>query len=232
MTWKKCRDVIAGEEAVKLARDTYLPRSGGMEDDEYDELIGRAEFFNATGRTLDGLHGMLFRINPTIGEKNEEKEYKDYFENVDGKGRDLKQFISDSVKDILTTGWGGILVDAPQNGDKISQGEAEKNNVYPYLAYYRAEDIPNWRTETRGRVEVIILVVLQECEFVVSEDGFDVVRHDKKRVLDLDAEHNNDYRQRVYIDGTLDSTTYPAMFGKHMKFIPFYFPSTHPEEPM
>jgi hypothetical protein len=232
MTWKKCRDVIAGEEAVKLARDTYLPRSGGMEDDEYDELIGRAEFFNATGRTLDGLHGMLFRINPTIGEKNEEKKYKDYFENVDGKGRDLKQFISDSVKDILTTGWGGILVEAPQNGDKISQGEAEKNNVYPYLAYYRAEDIPNWRTETRGRVEVIILVVLQECEFVVSEDGFDVVRHDKKRVLDLDAERNNFYRQRVYIDGKLDSVTYPTMFGKPMKFIPFYFSSTHPEEPM
>jgi hypothetical protein len=204
-----------------------------MEDDEYNELIGRAEFFNATGRTLDGLHGMLLRINPTIGQNNDNvKKYDKYLKNVDGKGRTLPQFISDSIKDILTTGWGGILVDAPQNGDKMSQGEAENNDIYPCLAYYRAEDIPNWRTETRGRTEVLVLVVLQEWEFVVSEDGFDVVRHDKKRVLDFDAEQNNIYRQRVYIDGKLDSVTYPIMFGKHMKFIPFYFSSTHPEEPM
>jgi hypothetical protein len=204
-----------------------------MEDDEYDEYIGRAEFFNATGRTLEGLHGMLFRLDPTIGvNRGDSEKYDDYLKNVDGKGKTIKQFISDSVKDQLATNWGGVLVDAPKDGDKISKGDAEKNDIYPYLAYYRAEDIIKWRSETRGRAEVIVLVVLQEWEPTISEDGFDVILKDRKRVLDFDTANGNIYRQRIFIEGKIAGTYYPQMSGKPMNFIPFYFPSIQPEKPM
>ena len=72
--WKRCRDVIAGKDALLqngLSRerftgslhspnfnvDVYLPRLVNQTDQEYMAYSDRAGFFNATGRTLDALTG-------------------------------------------------------------------------------------------------------------------------------------------------------------------------------
>jgi len=62
--WKRNRDVLAGEDAVKAAGEKYLPRIGAQTDVEYQAYLKRASFFNATARTHDGLTGMQFRKTP------------------------------------------------------------------------------------------------------------------------------------------------------------------------
>ena len=65
-TWLRARDVIAGEDAVKLGGIKYLPRLDSQNDDEYLGYKSRAGFFNATSRTSDGFLGRLFRRDPEV----------------------------------------------------------------------------------------------------------------------------------------------------------------------
>ncbi|HTD67749.1 MAG TPA: hypothetical protein VK846_14585, partial [Candidatus Limnocylindria bacterium] len=64
--WARARDVIAGEDAVKAAREKYLPRLDSQTDAEFDAYRARASFFNATARTADGYSGQIFRRSPFI----------------------------------------------------------------------------------------------------------------------------------------------------------------------
>ena len=51
--WQRARDVLAGEDAVKAAREKYLPRLDSQSDEEYVSYRKRAAFFNATARTAE-----------------------------------------------------------------------------------------------------------------------------------------------------------------------------------
>ncbi len=64
--WQRCRDVIDGEETVKERGEDYLPKPAGQTDDDYEAYKTRALFYNATGRTLDAMVGMVFRKAPEI----------------------------------------------------------------------------------------------------------------------------------------------------------------------
>lgn len=206
-----------------------MPKPEGMSDSDYYSYMNRAEFFNATGRTLDGLHGMMFRVNPLI---EHDSGFEQYLENVDKKDNSFTQFISDCAYSALQVGFGGVLIDAPQGADEISVREAERRKEFPYLAYYKAEDIINWRYVSSGRGEVLSLVVLRESVTVSENDEFSQKTEILYRVLDL---HENVYRQRLLREnGTeVQAEVYPLKFGKPLPYIPFYFlPSKTPEKPI
>lgn len=228
--WKKCRDAIAGEDDVKSNGQTYLPKPSGMDDEDYKGYLCRAQFFNASGRTLDGLNGMLNRKESivTVPEGMEK-----YLKNVDGKGHSMKQFIAHVCKDALTTGWGGILVDMPPSEGNRSQADFEKNGLYAYMVYYKAEAITKYRWQTEGRSSSIKYVILKEPTEVDASGEFDTETKDYWRVLKVDDKGN--YRQTLYNDkleiiGDLN----PKLKGKFFKEIPFSFVSmnSEPEEPL
>jgi len=50
--WQKCRDAFDGGEAVKARGETYLPKLGGQNSDDYDAYLERALYYNATARLL------------------------------------------------------------------------------------------------------------------------------------------------------------------------------------
>ena len=60
--WQRCRDCFEGSDAVKARGVDYLPSVAS----DYDAYIKRAEFYNATARTVMGLLGAVFRSAPTI----------------------------------------------------------------------------------------------------------------------------------------------------------------------
>lgn len=227
-----CRDAIEGEDAVKGAarRENYLPKPDGMSDAEYTGYVKRAEFCPFAGRTLAGVHGLMFRKQVDVKlPKGSEK----YIENVDGKGSTFYSFVSESSKDCMITGWGGFLIDAPI-AEGVSQREAEQNEIYPYIVFYRAEQILNVQTRNVGRREIVSLIVLKEVVEKISEkDRFAVIREDRYRVLELDE--NNYYKQTLYNkDSDIISEIYPKRAGKLVSgHIPFFFaPAEKPASPM
>ena len=225
-----CRDAVEGENSIKgERRENYLPKPDGMSDIEYNGYVTRAEFCPFAGRTLEGVHGLMFRklVDVKIP-KGKDK----YIENVDGKGSTLNSFISESSRDCMITGWGGFLVDAP-SAENISQKEAEENEIFPYLVFYRAEQIINVQTEIVGRQRIVTLVVLHEKHRKENKkDIFTEEFEDKYRVLMLDE---NGYYVQILYNGLLkeEERVYPLKSGKPLKYIPFYFaPQERPTSPM
>ena len=223
--WKRCRDFVAGSDAVKDAGEEYLAKLGGQETTLYDAYKERAQFYNATGRTVDGMTGLVMRIDPAY---ELPPQLEDLANDVDYAGTTLLEFATLLISEGLTVGREGILVDMPTRPeDIVTVAQAQAVNLRPYLAHYPAESILNWRTERRGCTTVTTLVVLKETVQEVGEDGdpFVLVNKDQYRVLDLDEAG---YRQRVFenIDGEfmqLGDDILPMLGTARMARIPFYF---------
>lgn len=199
-----------------------------MTDEEYRGYLARTEFFPATTRTAEGIHGLMWSKNMFI---DIPEALLQYTKNVDGKGNDFYKFSNDSSWDSMITNWGGILDDAP-SGEGLSQLEAEQFGVLPYMSYYKAEQIINVLTAIRGRREIITKIVLYETEEVLTVDEFTTETKDRYRVLSLDE--NGDYKVTMYDEAyRIMSEFYPMRFGRKLKEIPFFFmPNNTPVLPM
>ena len=227
--WEKCRDVVGGETYIKHRKERYLPKATGMDEADYNAYLMRAQFFNATGRTLDGLSGMINR-KPAITQVPE--GFEKYLENVDGKGHSFVQFCAETVKDFLTTGWGGVLVDMPKMENVRSQKDFEDANYSAYMTYYKAESIINWHWASDGRMQFLDFVIFREKTEVLKAD-FTLEQKYNYRVCQIDE--NGYYRQVLYDDrdNEIDKVE-PKFKGGRFKFIPFFFlsPSDYPHEPI
>lgn len=227
--WQRCRDVIAGVDAVKAAGELYLPRLKSQKLGDYSAYKTRANFFNATGRTHSGLVGMIFR-KPPKATLPSAALLTTYLQNVDLNGNPLDVFAREIVEEILSVGNFGLLVDFPMRDttQQITVADAEQLNLRPSLKGYCREKVINWRYGVVNNAKSLVMVVLEEnVEFKGDKDEFAINTQDQWRVLDIDE--NGSYRIRVFInkDGKDELLPgypqYPAMNGQTLKFIPFQF---------
>lgn len=184
--WKRCRDCVDGEDAVKAAEDTYLPRLSDQSDDEYKLYKMRANFFGATDRTVKGLVGMVFR---KAIEKSVPTEMDELLKSIGINGEDFDQLAKHAVQEVLTTARIGLLVDSAQDSPDL-----------PYFNYYCAENIVNWRTEMIDGEQTLTMVVLREWIDIPDEaDPFVVETEERYRVLNLKATDTGwIYYQQLY----------------------------------
>jgi hypothetical protein len=156
--WQKCRDVIAGGDAIKGNRVLYVAKPSGMDKDDYNAYIERPEFFNATARTVQGMSGAIMRRPPTHEAR---PDVEKLFTDVTLNGRALESFAADVLKETMSVGRAGVLVDMPPAGSE---------NQRPYWVLYTAEQIFNWRVVVVDGKRVLRLVVLRECAKTPSPD--------------------------------------------------------------
>jgi hypothetical protein len=145
--WTRSRDFIAGEKAVKGKRQKYLKELIGQTTDEYDGYNERAKFLNATGRTHEGLVGMVFLKDPVFTLPSTVKAFE---QDANLAGDGLYAYTRKVVNEVLAVGRGGTLVD----WDEVSKRA--------YFAYYEAECIRNWRYEMVRGKKLLTMVVLSE----------------------------------------------------------------------
>ena len=234
--WELIRDCVEGEDAIKSKGETYLPRAMGMSDRRYNAFKRRARFVNYVYQTLEGTHGMIFRRAPVM---KYPAQIEKIVGNINREGSSAYQFFSDSVFDIMQTGWGGFLIDMPTAEDNLSLFEAEKLGIRPYVTYYAAENIINWKFSIINGVKVPVLVVL--LEYVEDEEAGMFTHKMKERYRVLYIDDNGDYRQAV-IDKIKSARGKPqytveeklvTVRGKNINYIPFVFaPETIPSKPM
>lgn len=230
--WKFVRDWVAGSDAIKRQGERYLPRPIGMSERRYKMLLDRAVVVNYVDQTLEGTHGMIFRRKPAM---QYPPTLKPYIDNINREGDNLYQFLSDTVYDIMQTGFGGYMIDIPAIGDKATVADAEKEGVRPYITYYPAESVINWRTKVVRGTKILTLVVLKEA----YEAGIDEFTHKidyQYRVLRL---VDDVYSQSLYriVDeqaGKYTREDFPFKSnGKTLNYIPFVFaPAATPDKPM
>ena len=233
LAWQRCRDVIAGRDAlVRQARSRYYQSTidgrpqlyeqyirplSGQTSDEYLSYVERAAFYGATGRTVEALTGLIFGKDPSYELPS---AIEGYVEDITLSACNLREFVSLVVTEEISVTRVGVLVDYPATSPQgLSRAQAEALNLRPFLKMYRGESIINWRTTTVNGAQVLTLVVLaEEVEKQTGEFTTDI--ETQYRVLDLTPEG---YRQRV-LDRSgqlIGDELYPRMRGEPMRFIPF-----------
>ena len=234
------RAAVAGERSVKRGGVKFLPPLASMccsitydENGEqqfrqsitltkegqaaYTKYIALASFYGATGRTVDGLVGLIFSKNP-VQELPPIIEYLD--ENADSKGNSLRDLAKKAATEAMVSPRSGILVARPSTPEGSSIADVEAQNLRPKLLSYKFEDIINWDYEVINNVEKLSLVVL--CELTTKRDGFKVDVEKQYRVLEL---IEGVYHQSLYNDAgaQIEAILPVTINGSTSDVIPFYF---------
>jgi hypothetical protein len=220
--WERARDAAAGQDAVHAKGARYLPKLAEQTDTEYDGYKCRALYYNATGRTVDGLTGLVFRREPAV----EIPDALDYLrEDIDTCGTPLLAFSEKVVDELLTVGRLGLLVDYPPLQTARTQAEEKAAGGRPYIKTYCAESIINWRVQRVGNRNMLTLAVLKE-QAEERDDDYTVKMADTWRVLrladgvytqELWRKNPNKQDEFILVDGY---PVTPLMGGKPMDFIP------------
>ncbi|MGH1376681.1 MAG: DUF4055 domain-containing protein [Alphaproteobacteria bacterium] len=232
--WKTCRDAACGQRAIHKGGELYLSKLNGQDDKEYKAYLMRSVFFGATGRTVEGMSGLVFRKAMSVEVPDAVTGWGD---NITATGKSLKGFSKQAVNEVITVGRAGILVDFPS----VSEGakpktkmQSDKMGLRPYLSLYQAEDIIYWETATLNNLKKLFLVDLTEKYYEGGEEKLQVRR------LTLEGGH---YVQCIYRKvgekGTWEKHEEftPQVSGKNMYEIPFYFlaanePDTEIQDPV
>lgn len=226
--WQRCRDAYEGSDAVKAQGQKYLPPLDSHRTNAraYNEYLLRALYFNAMGRTVNGLAGSIFQKPPlwTMSKAAEE-----CVTDVTLTGVPAEMFALRTTRNILITGRWGILV------DMATESTDNKEPSRPYFVGYRGEDIINWITTSFGGDQRVTMVVLREYEEEPDPtDEFVRKPSEQYRVLRLVKDK---YTQEVwkkmpnseiFVRGKVFT---PERRGEPLDFIPFVFMSGISIEP-
>jgi len=249
--WLKMNDAHNGERTIKARASgsdypgtAYLPKLSSHFDDavdqpgrqsgieKYGKYRDRAQFFNATRRTIEGLSGLVMRKDPIL---EGVAAIEDDFEDITKSGDPIEDFSEEVLVEKLKKNYCGILVDMPRMGyDGISVAEAEKMNIRPSWTLFRAEEIINCHWQWINNELVLDNVRLRESRTEQDPDNeFAMISIPRIRELALKdtelPEFNNEMRtvyiQRIYEivekDWQVVEEIIPLMNNSVMDFIPF-----------
>lgn len=211
--WQKCIDTYMGDVAIKAAKTRYLPQLSKQTPDEYDAYLKRAMFAPFMARTVQGLAGAAVYKNFKVELPENLKHLENDATNTE---MGLHSFIKQGITGLLSTGRIGILVD-----------RGKKEETPPYLVYYTAQQVINWR-EDAGQLTLVVLE--EESE---EYDANDVYSSKMKKVWRVLLLKDGVYTQELYEkspDGKtfiLLDTAIPTNRGKSFDYIPFVFSNAY-----
>lgn len=190
------RDCISGETVVKDAGAKYLPVPNAADTSadnkaRYNAYKARAVFFNATRRTLSGLVGQVFMRDPVVKIPTTMQIVVD---NASGGGVSLNQQAKKSLSMTLAYSRSGLFVDYPNTGGATTAAQRDSGEVRAVINTYSPMEIINYRTETRGAVDYLSMVMLAES-YGSSDDGFELKTSCQFRELRIE---NGAYVQRIW----------------------------------
>lgn len=227
--WTRCRDANEGDDAVKAAGTTYLPKPSGQDETAYEAYKLRALWYGATGRTIQGLGGAIFRKDTVIEFPD---SLADQLDDVTMRGSDVHAFSKIVVNEMLKVGRCGVLVDMPATLNV----EVPTDNR-PFWVKYDAEQILNWREERIGGTMKLTLLVLAETFETFDENIFDSIVGQRYRVLQLignqvqvtvfeEVSRQNDSGAKETTFEVVEGPLFLQRRGKPLDRIPFVFFNT------
>lgn len=159
------RDLWGGTERVRAAGQVYLPKAPGEKQQLYSTRLARSVFHNFFRRTIDGLVGLIFRVDPVLADDVPEPIVQ-HWENIDLAGTHGDVFLRDIAADAMTAGHAAILIDYPRTDGDQSRADEMAGNIRPYWIAICKEDIMSWRSAVVDGVTVLQQIVLRERMWV------------------------------------------------------------------
>jgi hypothetical protein len=163
--WTIVDDVVEGPLRLIDKAATYLPQFPKEPNDAYKIRKESAVLFTATEITLEGLVGLAFQKEPTLG-KDVPDEIAAQLENADLKGNHWRIFAKNTFRDSVKQGNGWILTDMPPPLPPGSTAEDEKRaNRRPYFVFYRRDQALNHRWRVLNGKQKLEQITFEECSY-------------------------------------------------------------------
>lgn len=206
--WRKWRDATAGEEAIKAGKETYLPRLAEQTDAEYKDYLGLASYYNATGKTVAALSGVLsFRpaavaLPPDLTP----------LENGGGR-KGLTAQLKQAKRELCVVGRCGLL------------GEVDAEKL-PAVYLYQTESIVNWFLDEDCNLQWVVLL---EAKAVMAGPMQQETVPQWRLLAIIDGAYTQIvYRKEKGTDGKETLVGSPPIIpvnrdGQPLDFIPFVF---------
>jgi hypothetical protein len=178
--------------------------------------IERGSYVNFTSSTYTAFLGLLFRKDPDI---KVPEFFKDRLANIDNRGSDIITFCKKLASGIIKHGRAGVLIDyIPEQEQQIGK----KLHGMPFLSYYDAHSITQWRPAIVDGEMTVDQVVLREIYSAPKEIGSTIrVRY---RLLELNAQGYYQVRTFEQRPGGEFVAGPPVIPGKTpLRRIPFFF---------
>lgn len=216
--WRRCRDLIEGSDAVKGAGELYLPRLPGQSDLDYKAYKLRAVFYNATGRTLEGLSGLILSKDPEVDSPSGSEKL---IEDCDLMGRPFEALLEDAIEEVLTVGRFGVMIDHTPNVDGAMKDEVDRLGIRPYVIRVHTESIINWElSRIDNRYKLSRIVLREGC---TNESGEDDEKY-RELVLEDRIYHLKTWSRKKKKDAfEVTENLVPLMKGSPLQELPFWF---------
>jgi len=199
----KVRDFHAGDGAVKSKGETYLPKLGGQDKDEYNAYKTRGYLIPAIAPTSKAIRGAIMRKPPVFEPSGAEYLLSDFT----GTGVNIEEFTGDMVSELLIAGGSGYLVEY----DEALNG--------PVAKQYARENIINFSDDW-----VILSQLYMEVD---PKDKYKLEA--KVEYLELTYDESGNYIQNIWRESdkkwVIVDTIYPDNRGTPLTSIPFVFSS-------
>lgn len=104
-------------------------------DDEYEARVDRAYRFNHTREVVDLVNKYLFRTEVIRNEQDAPKAVQEFWENVDGSGTGINEFVKVISTKTSIRGRHYIVVDNKMTevSETTSQADEQPNSIYAYV---------------------------------------------------------------------------------------------------
>lgn len=204
-SWRMMRDTVGGERLIKRRKgvsirvrgndsapqnlryrdfegSAYLPPLHQQTPEGFASYRDRAVFLDATSRTLEFYLSLIFRKQVRVVD-SEDQPVEIGPVGADSLG--LHEFCQQACRDWFTTGRIGVMADTTDDGTRRTVAQREAEGLGPYLTFYRAEQIINWRHQTYRGQKRLVLVVLEEIEDNPEASEYDHSMRTIYRVLRL-----------------------------------------------
>jgi hypothetical protein len=211
--WKRNREFVAGEDAVKCSDANYLPKLPSQSDSDYLNYKEAVDFFPGALRTLESHVGLIFRKDAHFVAP---PGHDELWETVnDHKNKD--QLARHLLGERIVTGYTGLLIDHDAQPEGLSAAQASAAGYHARISVYAAEAILDVVPMIVGGKRVIAQVRLLDDEKTVRE-------------LRLDA---GVYTQNIHTlteggDWMLVETITPLKNGAALDHIPFVLDNSNP----
>lgn len=158
--YDRIRHALDGQDAMRDNAALYLRRPTGLTTDEWSNFVKGAHFYPVAETTLRTCLGLAFRkpINVKVPPRLEPMLSSASFD-----GRSVQVLAEDILREVLSIGRCCALLDFPAEGNSPL--------TTPYISFFAAEDIRDWRMDTINGRKQLTMLRLHEFNEELEDTG-------------------------------------------------------------
>lgn len=166
--WPVIDALMAGTRGMRAAGKSLLPQWPNEDTGAYAARLATATLFPAFRRTVGVMAGKPFARQVTLGDDAPER-VKGWCQDVDLQGRNLHAFAAGLLRNAISHGICGVLIDYPRSNGARTLADERASGARPYCVHIRHNQVLGWRMQTDNGTAT--LVQLRLLESVEEPDG-------------------------------------------------------------